>query len=148
MYMGFIKKNYETFMRIFFLLIKILVHLVCPDAAVVGSLGSGEAALGPAKGVLVLVQDGVLLLDAEPRVLVLGLLHDLVALLALVGLGGRLVVLEGLAEDELVVAAAEGVGVHGDRREVRVRVLTLGLARRGAVVVPDGKLCNGRCPSY
>ena len=125
-----------------------LVHLVSSDAAVVGSLGSGEAALGPAEGVLVLVQDGVLLLDAEPRVLVLGLLHDLVALLALVGLGGRLVVLEGLAEDELVVAAAEGVGVHGDRREVRVRVLALGLARRGTVVVPDGKLCNGRCPSY
>ena len=31
----------------------------------------------------------------------LGLLHDLVALLPLVGLCGRLVVLEGLAEDEL-----------------------------------------------
>ena len=59
-----------------------------------------------------------------------------------------IVLLEGLAEDELVVAAAEGVGVHGHRREVGVRVLALGLARRGAVVVPDGKLCNGRCPSY
>ena len=44
-------------------------HLVGPDAAVVWSLGSREAALGPAEGVLVLVQDGVLLLDAEPRVL-------------------------------------------------------------------------------
>ena len=46
-------------------------YLVGSDAAVVGSLGSGEAALGPAEGVLVLVQDGVLLLDAEPGVLVL-----------------------------------------------------------------------------
>ena len=68
------------------------------------------------------------------------LLHDLVALLPLVGLRGRLVVLEGLAEDELVVAATEGVLVHGHWRQVRVRVLALGLARRGAVIVPDGQL--------
>ena len=46
-------------------------YLVGPDAAVVGSLGSREAALGPSEGVLVLVQDGVLLLDAEPRVIAL-----------------------------------------------------------------------------
>ena len=46
-------------------------YLVSSDAAVVGSLGSREPALGPAEGMLVLVEDGVLLLDAEPRVLVL-----------------------------------------------------------------------------
>ena len=48
------------------------VDAVGADAAVVGSLGAGEAVLGPAEGVVVLVEEGVLLLDAEPRLLVLG----------------------------------------------------------------------------
>ena len=39
------------------------------------------------------VEERVLLLDAEPRVLVLGLLHHLVALLAMVGRSRLLVVL-------------------------------------------------------
>ena len=36
-------------------------HLVCAHAAVVRALGSGEAVLGPAEGVTVLVQQSVLL---------------------------------------------------------------------------------------
>ena len=48
------------------------VDAVGADAAVVGSLGAGEAVLGPAEGVVVLVEQRVLLLDAEPRLLVLG----------------------------------------------------------------------------
>ena len=48
------------------------VDLVGADAAVVGALGTGEAVLGPSEGVLVLVQQGVLLLDAEPRDKLLG----------------------------------------------------------------------------
>ena len=90
---------------------------------------------------LVLIQKGVLLLDPEPRVLVLGLLHDLVALLPVVGLGGLLVVLEGLAQDDLVVAQAERVPVHGHGIEVDVGVGALGLAGGGAIKVPDGELC-------
>ena len=116
------------------------IHLVGSDSAVVGALGAGEAALGPPEGVLILVEDGVLLLDAEPRVLILGLLHDLIALFPLVCLRGALVVLEGLAEHELIFATTEGVGVHGHGGEVSVGVLAHGLASRGAVIVPNGKL--------
>ena len=43
------------------------VDPVGPDAAVVRALGAWEAVLGPSEGVVVLVQQGVLLLDAEPR---------------------------------------------------------------------------------
>ena len=68
-------------------------HLVGSDTAVVRALGAGETALGPPERVLVLVEDGILLLDAEPRVLVLGLLHHLVALLAMVGRSRLLIVL-------------------------------------------------------
>lgn len=42
------------------------VDLVGSNAAIVGSLGPGEAVFGPAEGMLVLVEQGVLLLDAEP----------------------------------------------------------------------------------
>ena len=43
------------------------VDPVGPDAAVVRALGAWEAVLGPSEGVVVLVQQGVLLLDAKPR---------------------------------------------------------------------------------
>ena len=48
------------------------VNLVGADAAIVGALGAGEAVLGPAEGVLILVKKGVLLLDAEPGDKLLG----------------------------------------------------------------------------
>ena len=43
------------------------VDPVGPDAAVVRALRAREAVLGPSEGVVVLVQQGVLLLDAKPR---------------------------------------------------------------------------------
>lgn len=48
------------------------VDLVGADAAVVGTLGAGEAVLRPAERVLVLVKQGVLLLDAKPGGKILG----------------------------------------------------------------------------
>ena len=47
------------------------------------------------------------------------------------------VYLVGLAEDDLVVAEAERVPVQRHRVQVNVRVGALGLARAGAVKVPD-----------
>ena len=52
----------------------------------------------------------------------------------------RNVYLVGLAEDDLVVAEAEGVPVERHRVQVDVRVGALGLARAGAVKVPDWQL--------
>ncbi len=106
-----------------------LSYLVGADAAIVGALGSGEPVLGPAEGVAILVEEGVLLLDAEPGRLRLGALHDFVASLAAIGLGRDLVVLIGLAEDELVVAQPERITVDRDGVEIHVRVRALGLAR-------------------
>merc|ERR1712088_740045 len=82
------------------------------DSAVVGALGSREAILGPSEGVSILVKKGVLLLKAEPWVVVLGLLHHLGALLPLV------VVLVGLAHHHDVLATSEGVRVEFDWVEV------------------------------
>ena len=88
---------------------------------------------------LVLVEKGVLLLNTEPGLLVLGLLHDLVAELAVVGLSGLLVVLVGLAEDNLVVSQPEGIFVQGNRVKVDIRVGALSLSSGGSIEVPDGK---------
>jgi hypothetical protein len=48
----------------------------------------------------------------------------------MVGIGWLLVVLVGLAHDENVVAPPEGVGVHLDGVQVRVRVPALSLTKQ------------------
>ncbi len=55
------------------------------------------------------------------------LLHDVHAVLPVVRLGRLLVVLVGLAEDDLVVPQAERVAVQSHGVEVHVRVGALGL---------------------
>ncbi len=57
------------------------VDLAGAHTAVIGALRPGEPVLGPPKGMTVLGQEGVLLLDTEPGLEVLGLGHDLHALL-------------------------------------------------------------------
>jgi hypothetical protein len=57
------------------------IDLAGAYAAVVGALRPGEPVLGPPKGMTVLGQECVLLLDTEPGLEVLGLGHDLYALL-------------------------------------------------------------------
>lgn len=49
---------------------------VCSSTTVVGALGGGETSLGPAEGDVVEGEEGVLLLNSEPWLEVLGLLHD------------------------------------------------------------------------
>ena len=75
----------------------------------------------------VLIEKSVFLLDSEPGLLVLGLLHDLIAALSVVGLCWLLVVFVGLAEDQFVVVQPEGVIVDGNGVEVGVRVSALSL---------------------
>jgi len=139
------------------------------DTAVVGSLGSGETGLGPAEGVAIGVEERVLLLDAEPGLVLLDLLKDLVGLVARVGGVGGAIVVEGLmqyaiskgkerkkerkkesakkkkkylGEDEDVVTATEGVGKDGNGLHEHVRVVAGGLASGRAVKVPDLELVD------
>ena len=95
------------------------IHLVGTQAAVVRTLGSGKAVLGPAGGVTVCVQESILLLNTKPGLRVLCIFHHLHTRVTLVGLGWLLVVLE-----------------QGGRVDVRVGALRLPGA--GAVKVPDG----------
>ena len=64
------------------------------------------------------------LLNSEPWLGGLGSLHDLVAGLPLVGLGGLLVVFVSLAHHQNVVTAAERVGVDLYMREANKLIIS------------------------
>lgn len=74
-------------------------NLASTDTAVVGALRSRVTVLGPAIGTVVEVEQGVLLLKTEPR-LVLGVsLHQLGALVAVVVLVGGAIVVQALGKN-------------------------------------------------
>lgn len=89
-------------------------HPAGTDTTVIGALGTGETHLGPAKDLAVGVEEGVLLLETEPRLLGLGGVHDLLAVRSVVGIVGGAVVVVALAEDEDVGATTERVLEDGD----------------------------------
>jgi hypothetical protein len=115
------------------------VDLVGADAAVVGALGAGEAAAGPAEGVAVL-EERVLLLHAEPHVLVGVLLGRRGARSPGVGGVRGHVDVEHLVQHEDVVAAADRVGADEHGLEHAVGGVALGLVGGGAVEAPHGRL--------
>ncbi|KAH9408329.1 hypothetical protein TYRP_012001 [Tyrophagus putrescentiae] len=114
------------------------------DAAVVGALWGGIASRRPSEALraLVAVQQRVLLLQAKDGLLLGHLLHGLGGGVASVGGMGRLVVVDGLAEDENVVASAGRVGVDAHWLQVHVRVVALRLAGGAAVKVPARQLAD------
>ncbi len=62
----------------------------------------------------------------------------------MVGFCGQLVVLVSLAQDQFVVAKAEGVPVHGHGMQVDIRVAAFGLPGGAAIKVPNGQFCELR----
>lgn len=115
-------------------------NLAGTDTAVVRALRSRETAVGPAKRTVVQVEEGVLLLKTEPRLMVGISLHHLVAVMAEVVLVGGTISVPALSQDDDVGRSTEGIGVDGARTEINVRVVAGGLAGRGAVKVPDGEI--------
>ena len=103
--------------------------LASAHTAVVGTLGSREAVLGPAVGPAKLVEQRVFLLETEPEA-VLGVLVEYYGrVVAEVVCVGRTVRHVRLAHDEDVVAQTEGVRVVCDGAEVDVGVVAGRLAR-------------------
>lgn len=96
-----------------------------------------ERRLGPSERMPVDVEQRVLLLHAEPRVLVLRRVHRLQAATAVVGRMRLELVVERLAHHQLVLAHTERVRVDGHRLQEHVRVGTRGLPGRRAVEVPQ-----------
>lgn len=121
--------------------------LLGADAAVVAALRGREAALGEAERARAL-EEGVLLLDAEDRLLSGELLGDRAQQGAGVRDVRRAVDLVDLAQDEDVVAATDRVREGRDRLKNAVRRVTLGLVGGRAVEAPGGDLVRvGQDPS-
>ena len=116
------------------------VDLGSADTAVIGTLRSWEASLRPAVWPAIGTEEGVLLLQAEPGLL-LGIgVHETDSFVTVVELVGGSIVVPGLAQDEDVLAATEGIWVDGNGAQVDVGVVARGLAGGGAVEVPFREL--------
>lgn len=120
------------------------VDLAGTDTTVVGALGTGETATGPAVRPPIGTEEGVLLLQTEPETLVGVGLHQTAGVMTVVVLVGASIGIPGLTEDKDVVTLAEGVGVESDGAEVDIGVVTGGLGGGGTVEVPLGELVNTR----
>ena len=90
------------------------------STAVVWALRSGETAFWPAEWSAIHVEQSVLLLQTEPRDVVLGQIHDLLRVVAVVGPVRGAVIVVALREDEDVVTATEGVLEDGSSTEVYI----------------------------
>lgn len=113
-----------------------------PVSAVVGTLRGREAVLGPAVWPAVLVEHGVLLLEAEPEAFVLVLFHELGGIGTEIVLVGRAIGHVRFAHDEDVVAFAPWVGENGAGAQIDVGVVARSLGGGGAVKVPLWELFN------
>jgi hypothetical protein len=115
------------------------VGILRAHGAVVRALSTGETSLGPAKRRHAIgLEQGVLLLNPKPGHQGLGLLHGVGSLDAGVVLDGRHVGLVAVAHHQNVLAATERVREDGLGLEEDLGVVAGGLARGGAVKVPDG----------
>ncbi|KAI0567633.1 hypothetical protein FGB62_1g6102 [Gracilaria domingensis] len=120
-------------------------HLGARHAAVVGPLRLGLTVLGEAQRLLGGgVDEEVLLLQPEPRLELLGVVHGQRAGVARVGGQRRALGGVGVAHDEDVGAAAERIREDGLRLEDDLRVGARRLSRGAAVVVPLGQIGRAR----
>merc|ERR1719412_2116033 len=89
---------------------------------------------------IVSVQQGELLADAEPGLLLPGLVHDLVAGVSVVCLCWFLVVFRSLTKNNLIVSQSEGIPVQRHGVEIHVGVVPLGQVGTAPVKTPDRQL--------
>ena len=104
------------------------LHIVAPsptDTAVVRTLGTWETALWPTVGSTLVVEQSVLLLDTEPRDVLLDGVHCLFARVSVVCLYGDTLGVVALGEDEDIAAIV--YSANGQRKSMkRQRTLHLG----------------------
>ena len=105
-------------------------------------MGSGETTLRPAERSTVHIEQGVFLLDTEPRLEVLSLLHDLLRVVTIVRPVRGAIVVVALREDEDVVTATERVFEDGSGTEIDVRIVTRSLVGGRTIEIPYPKLLN------
>lgn len=111
-------------------------YLIGAYAAVIGTLWTRKAILGPTERPTIEVQKSILLFNTEPGFLLLDSLHCLVRTVPLVRFRWRFVAIVGIAEHELIVTATEGIVINRHRVEKYITVGAVSLVRRAAIVSP------------
>lgn len=117
-------------------------YFSCADTAIVWALRTRETALWPLVWFVIGIEESVLLLKTEPWLDLKNLVHDLLGVVAVVGLVGGSVVVVGLGKDEDVVATTERILEDGGGAKVDVRVAAGCLVCRGAVEIPNTEITN------
>lgn len=117
-----------------------LDNLASTDTAVVRALGSRETTRGPAEGTAIEIEESVLLLETEPRLVVGVGLHDLVAVMAVVVLVGGTIGVPALGKNDNVGGTAERIGEDGAGAQVDIGVVAGGLVSGRTIEVPDGEI--------
>jgi hypothetical protein len=112
------------------------------DTAIIRTLGTGETALGPLEWLVIVIEEGILLFETEPRLVCRGLIHDFLCMMAIVGPVWSSVVVIALCEDEDVGATAEGIAEDGSRTKIDVRVASWGLIGGRTVEIPDTEVTD------
>jgi len=112
------------------------------NTTVVWTLWAWETSDWPAIWSVVHVEKGVLLLKAEPWLVVCVGFHKLSTLMAVVELIGGAVRVPALSDDQNVGGTTEWVGEDGDGSEVNIGVVAWSLSGRAAVEVPFWEIFN------
>lgn len=99
------------------------------NTAIVGSLGAREASLGPSEWLVIRIKQGVLLLEAEPGLVLLDGVHHLLGVMTVVSPVGSTVVVVALGKDEDVVATTEGIPEDGGWAKVDIGIMARSLIR-------------------
>jgi hypothetical protein len=106
------------------------------SCAIVGALGGGETSLGPPERGVVESEEGVLLLNSEPGLEVLGLLQDGVGGSTGVGRERSAIGLVCITYNKDVVSSAEGVLEDGACLDDHFGIVSWGLTSAGTIIVP------------
>merc|ERR1712035_79158 len=112
------------------------------NSTIVWTLGSRKSILWPTQRMLVIIKQGVLLLNSKPGFVLLGLLHDLKTLFPVVGNHGLVLVIISFTKHKDVITEGEWTRVHLDRLQIHIRIGTISLVTRTAIVVPGGQIFN------
>jgi hypothetical protein len=124
------------------------IDLAGTDTTVVWTLRTWETARGPAIWSVGHIEEGVFLLETEPRLMRLVCGHKLGTLGTVVELVWGSIWIPALGENEDVWRTPEWIGEDGDGSEVDIRVVTRSLTGGGAVKVPLWEVFEGEFAGF
>lgn len=106
------------------------VDLTSTNPTVIWSLGARETALGPTVRPAIRAKKSVFLLETEPWLVLRISLHQSRGFVTVIELVGASIGIPGLAQDENILTATEGIGKDGTGADVDIGVVPRSLTSR------------------